>query len=145
LISEHKKNPHLRELQKRVAEEVTILVHSKLDLENAKKASEILFGKSTRDDLIDLDEKIFKEIFEGVPSKKISNQEISQGIEMVSLLSSKTNFLNSNGEVRRAIKENSISINKLKVDKVNSNDLINGKYILIQKGKKNYFVIESFS
>ena len=95
-----------------------------------------------------MDEKIFKEIFEGVPSKKISNQEISQGIEMVSLLSSKTNFLNSNGEVRRAIKENSISINKLKVDinyRVDSNDLINGKYILIQKGKKNYFVIESFS
>jgi len=145
LISEHRKNPHLRELQKRVAEEVTILVHSNLDLENAKKASEILFGKSTSKDLISLDENIFKEIFEGVPSKKIPKKDINEGINIINLLFEKTNFLNSNGEARRAVKENSISINKLKVDqnyKVTLNDLINGKYILIQKGKKNYFVIE---
>ena len=145
LTSKHKETPHLRLLQNKIAEEVTQLVHSKEDLEKAKQASKILFGRSTTEDLIQLDEDTFLEVFEGVPQAEISKSEFESGIEMINLLASDTGFLKSNGEARRALAENSISVNKNKVDEnyaIAEKDLIDEKYILLQRGKKNYFVLK---
>jgi len=145
LTSEHKETPHLRLLQNKIAEEVTQMVHSKEDLEKAKQASKILFGRSTTEDLIQLDEDTFLEVFEGVPQAEISKSEFESGIEMINLLASDTGFLKSNGEARRALAENSISVNKNKVDEnyaIAEKDLIDEKYILLQRGKKNYFVLK---
>ena len=145
LTSEHKETPHLRLLQNKIAEEVTQMVHSKEDLEKAKQASQILFGRSTTEDLIQLDEDTFLEVFEGVPQAEISKSEFESGIEMINLLASDTGFLKSNGEARRALAENSIAVNKNKVDEnyaIAEKDLINEKYILLQRGKKNYFVLK---
>ena len=145
LTSEHKETPHLRLLQNKIAEEVTQMVHSKEDLEKAKQASQILFGRSTTEDLIQLDEDTFLEVFEGVPQAEISKSEFESGIEMINLLASDTGFLKSNGEARRALAENSISVNKNKVDEnyaIAEKDLIDEKYILLQRGKKNYFVLK---
>jgi tyrosyl-tRNA synthetase len=121
------------------------MVHSKEDLEKAKQASQILFGRSTTEDLIQLDEDTFLEVFEGVPQAEISKSEFESGIEMINLLASDTGFLKSNGEARRALAENSIAVNKNKVDEnyvIAENDLIDKKYILLQRGKKNYFVLK---
>jgi tyrosyl-tRNA synthetase len=145
LTSEHKETPHLRLLQNKIAEEVTQMVHSKEDLEKAKQASKILFGRSTAEDLIQLDEDTFLEVFEGVPQAEISKSEFESGIEMINLLASDTGFLKSNGEARRALAENSIAVNKNKVDEnyaIAEKDLIDEKYILLQRGKKNYFVLK---
>ena len=145
LTSEHKETPHLRLLQNKIAEEVTQMVHSKEDLEKAKQASQILFGRSTTEDLIQLDEDTFLEVFEGVPQAEISKSEFESGIEMINLLASDTGFLKSNGEARRALAENSIAVNKNKVDEnyaIAEKDLIDEKYILLQRGKKNYFVLK---
>ena len=145
LTSEHKETPHLRLLQNKIAEEVTQMVHSKEDLEKAKQASKILFGRSTTEDLIQLDEDTFLEVFEGVPQAEISKSEFESGIEMINLLASDTGFLKSNGEARRALAENSISVNKNKVDEnyaIAEKDLIDEKYILLQRGNKNYFVLK---
>ena len=145
LTSKHKETPHLRLLQNKIAEEVTQLVHSKEDLEKAKQASQILFGRSTTEDLIQLDEDTFLEVFEGVPQAEISKSEFESGIEMINLLASDTGFLKSNGEARRALAENSIAVNKNKVDEnyaIAEQDLIDEKYILLQRGKKNYFVLK---
>jgi tyrosyl-tRNA synthetase len=145
LTSEHKETPHLRLLQNKIAEEVTQMVHSKEDLEKAKQASKILFGRSTTEDLIQLDENTFLEVFEGVPQAEISKSQFESGIEMINLLASETGFLKSNGEARRALAENSIAVNKKKVDEnyaIAENDLIDKKYILLQRGKKNYFVLK---
>ena len=145
LISIHKETPHLRLLQNKIAEEVTQMVHSKEDLEKAKQASQILFGRSTTEDLIQLDEDTFLEVFEGVPQAEISKSEFESGIEMINLLASDTGFLKSNGEARRALAENSIAVNKNKVDEnyaIAEKDLIDEKYILLQRGKKNYFVLK---
>ncbi|MEH6407693.1 MAG: tyrosine--tRNA ligase, partial [Leeuwenhoekiella sp.] len=114
LIAEHNEAPHQRSLQKRLAEEVTVTVHSQEDLENAVKASEILFGKSTSADLKSLNEKTFLDVFEGVPQAEIDRSEIASGVEIIALLAEKSGFLKSNGEARRALKENSISVNKEK-------------------------------
>ncbi len=144
LISEHKKVPHLRLLQKKLAEEITIKVHSKIDLENAIKASNILFGKSTSQDLKHLDEKTFLDVFEGVPQANISKEELEQGLDMIGALAAKTGFLGSNGEARRELKQNSISVNKEKVKEdylITASDLINNRFVLLQRGKKNYFVL----
>lgn len=144
LVSSHKEEPHLRSLQKRLAEEITTLVHSKTDLENAIKASNILFGKSTSDDLKQLDEKTFLDVFEGVPQAKISKRELEEGLDMIGALAAKTGFLGSNGEARRELKQNSISVNKQKVKedyRITDADLINDKFVLLQRGKKNYFVL----
>ena len=144
LVIAHKEQPHLRLLQKRVAEEVTVMVHSKEDLENALKASNILFGKSTSDDLKALDEQTFLDVFDGVPQAEINSTDIAEGIDMNSILVEKTNFLKSNGDAKRALKENSIAINKEKITGdyiITTTDLINGKFILLQRGKKNYFVV----
>jgi len=144
LIKEHHEAPHLRLLQKTVANEVTEMVHSKEALENAVKASSILFGKSTADDLKSLDEKTFLDVFEGVPQAEISKQDIENGLGIVEALNEKSGFLKSNGEARRALKENSISVNKEKVTEefqLTQDDLISNKYVLLQRGKKNYFLL----
>ena len=145
LIEEHNLQPHERLLQKTLAKEVTQMVHSYEDLEKAQKASNILFGKSTAEDLKKLDEESFLEVFEGVPKTEISNVDFENGIDMVNLLAGKTNFIKSNGESLRALRENSISINKTKVNDqyiVSKKDLIDNQYILLQRGKKNYFIIK---
>ncbi|MGB5665439.1 MAG: tyrosine--tRNA ligase [Maribacter sp.] len=144
LIKEHQKAPHLRVLQKRLAEEITVMVHSKEDLENAKKASNILFGKSTSNDLKALDEKTFLDVFDGVPQANIPKSNLNEGLDMIGALAAKTGFLASNGEARRELKQNSISVNKEKVKEdyvITKTDLINDKYVLLQRGKKNYFVL----
>ena len=144
MINEHQEAPHLRVLQKRLAEEITTMVHSKDDLENAIKASNILFGNSTGEDLKKLDEKTFLDVFDGVPQAEITKSDIENGLEIIAALAERTGFLKSNGEARRALKENSISVNKEKVAedyKITQQDLINNKFVLLQRGKKNYFVI----
>jgi tyrosyl-tRNA synthetase len=144
LITTHHEAPHLRVLQKRLAEEVTTFVHSKEDLNKAIQASAILFGNATSDDLKQLDEATFLEVFDGVPQAEISRNDIENGIDIVSVLNEKTGFLKSNGEARRALSANSISINKEKVTEefvLSTKDLINNQFVLLQSGKKNYFVI----
>lgn len=144
LVAEHTEAPHLRTLQKKLAEEITTMVHSKEDLENAMKASDILFGKSTSTDLKQLNEKTFLDVFEGVPQAQISMSELTPGLDMIGALAAKTNFLGSNGEARRELNQNSISVNKEKVKEdylITEDDLINNKFVLLQRGKKNYFVL----
>ncbi|WP_422349244.1 tyrosine--tRNA ligase [Flagellimonas sp.] len=144
LVETHKQEPHLRALQKKLAEEITTMVHSKEDLENAIKASNILFGKSTSEDLKTLDEKTFLDVFDGVPQATVSKSELTSGLDMIGALAAKTGFLGSNGEARRELKQNSISVNKQKVKEdylISIEDLINNKFVLLQRGKKNYFVL----
>ena len=144
LISEHIEAPHLRVLQKRLGEEVTILVHGKEEYEKAISASSILFGKSTEEDLKGLDEQTFLDVFDGVPQASIEKSELENGLDMIGALSAKTGFLKSNGEARRALKENSISVNKSKVEEdflITSSALIADKYVLLQRGKKNYYLL----
>lgn len=144
LIAEHKGAPHLRVLQRKLAEEVTTLVHGQAELDKAIQASNILFGNATADDLKTLDEATFLEVFDGVPQAEISRNDIEAGINIVDVLNEKSGFLKSNGEARRALAENSISVNKEKVKEefnLTSNDLINNQFVLLQRGKKNYFVI----
>ena len=144
LVLEHKETPHLRKLQKILAEEITIMVHSKADFDNTLKASSILFGKSTSEDLKGLDAQTFLDVFDGVPQKELPIQELEEGMDMIGALSAKTGFLSSNGEARRELKQNSISVNKEKVREdrlLTKNDLINGRFVLLQRGKKNYFVV----
>ena len=144
LIATHHEAPHLRVLQKKLAEEVTTFVHSAADLEKAIQASAILFGNATSEDLKQLDETTFLEVFEGVPQAEIAKNEIENGIDIVSVLNEKSGFFKSNGEARRALAANSISVNKEKVTEtfvVSAKDLINNQFVLLQSGKKNYFVI----
>lgn len=144
LVAEHKEAPHQRALQRKLAEEVTIMVHSQEDLDNAIKASDILFGKSTSDDLKQLNEKTFLDVFEGVPQATVSKDELDPGLDMIGALAAQTGFLGSNGEARRELKQNSISVNKEKVKEdylITASDLINDKFVLLQRGKKNYFVL----
>ena len=145
LIAEHENAPHLRIVQKAIAEELTERVHSKKDLEAAIDASSILFGNATSDKLKAMSERDFLAVFDGVPRAEISKSELESGIGVLDLLATKSGFLASNGEVRRALKENSISINKEKINSeeayFNSDSLINGKYLLLQRGKKKYFIV----
>lgn len=144
LIIEQSQAPHLRILQKRLAQEISILVHSKEEYENAVIASSILFGKSTSTDLKGLDENTFLDVFDGVPQAEISKSEMDNGLDMIAALASKTGFLGSNGEARRELKQNAISVNKEKVKEdylIRESDLINNKYVLLQRGKKNYFIL----
>lgn len=145
LITEHRAAPHLRLLQKRIAEEVTLLVHSQNDLDNAIKASNILFGRSTSDDLLALDAATFLDVFEGVPQAELSKSPLEDGLDILPALVGESGFLSSNGEARRALKENSIAVNKAKVGadkKLTQADLINSTYILLQRGKKTYFILK---
>ena len=145
LIEQHREAAHARKLQKKLAEEVTTMVHSKEDYEMAVEASQILFGKATAGQLRKLDEKTFLSVFEGVPQFEVSKTEIEKGINVVELLSDKTSIFPSKGELRRTIQGNGLSINKEKVNDseliIDKNFLIGGKYILAQKGKKNYHLI----
>ena len=146
LIEKHREAPHKRELQKVLGKEVTSMVHSEAEYENALAASEVLFGKSTADDFRKLDEATFLDIFEGVPQAEVAMSDIDAGLDMIAALSAKTNFLNSNGEARRALKENSVSVNKEKVKEdytITASDLINGKYVILNKGKKNTYIIQA--
>jgi len=145
LIKDHNKEPHARLLQKRLAQEITITVHNEDALINAIKASNMLFGKSTAEDLVHLDTPTFLDVFEGVPQAEISRSEIEKGIDIIGVLAEKTGFLKSNSEARRALKENSVSVNKSKVSegyRVDSSDLINEQFVLLQRGKKNYFILK---
>ncbi len=145
LIIEHRETPHLRLLQKKIGEEVTIMTHGQEAFDNAIKASQILFGKSTSDDLKSLDEQTFLDIFEGVPQASVSKEDIENGLDMIGALAAKTGFLNSNGEARRALKENAISVNKEKIKEdfiISTTDIIANAYVLLQRGKKNYFLLK---
>jgi len=145
LIAEHKETPHLRVLQKKVGEEITIMTHGKQAYDNAVKASSILFGRSTASDLKTLDEQTFLDVFEGVPQAEIDKEDLENGLDIVTALNEKSHFLKSNGEARRALKENSISVNKEKVKEefiIKTEDLIADKYILLQRGKRNYFLLK---
>lgn len=144
LVEEHKAEPHLRKLQKRLAEEITILVHSEHEVENAIKASEILFSPTFKQDIKTLSESVFLDVFEGVPMAEITKSQFSE-MDMIGALSAQTNFLKSNGEARRALKENSVSVNKEKVTEtyqLSDEDLINDRYLIINKGKKNTYIIK---
>ena len=144
LIEEHKQAPHLRVLQKALAEEVTVMVHSREDFENAVKASNILFGNASAEDLKALDAKTFLDVFDGVPQAEIAMDELKNGIDIVDVLNAKSGFMKSNGEARRALNENSISVNREKVQEgftLTTTDLINNQFVLLQRGKKNYFVL----
>jgi len=145
LIEQHKEAPHLRILQKKLAEEITIMVHSKDDYEMAVEASQILFGNGTAEQLRKLNESTFLSVFEGVPQFTVSKSEIENGINVVELLAGKTSVFESKGELRRTIQGNGLSINKEKVSNadlvIDNSFLISNKYILAQKGKKNYSLI----
>ena len=143
-IENHRVAPHLRLLQKKLAQSVTVMVHSVEAFEKAEQASQILFGNNTAELLKSIDEITLLEVFEGVPSGEISLEEIEHGISIVQLLTEKTNFLKSNNEARRALKENSIAVNQEKVNEefvATNHLLLNNKYILLQRGKKNYFLL----
>lgn len=145
LIAQHNEAPHLRLLQKRLAEEVTTMVHSKEALDAAIEASQILFGNGTADQLKKLDERTFLAVFDGVPTFNISKKQLENGINVMDLLVETCNIFPSKGELRRTIQGNGLSLNKDKASDmnllVNQDYLIGGKYLLVQKGKKNYFLI----
>ena len=145
LIEQHKQAPHLRELQKKLAEEVTIMVHSRADYDMAVEASGILFGSGTAESLRKLDESTFLAVFEGVPQFYVSKSLLKTGVNVVDLFADITQVFPSKGELRRSIQGNGLSINKEKVTStelvINSEYLIGGKYILAQKGKKNYYLL----
>lgn len=144
LVKLHQQAPHQRLLQQTLAEKITILVHSEEDLKIAQKASQILFGKSTAEDLEELNEDTFLEIFQGIPQARLAFSIIEDGLDMIGLLSAQTNFLPSNAEAKRALQANSVSVNKEKVVEekiIWPSDLINGKYLLVNKGKKTTFLL----
>ncbi|MBP5995007.1 MAG: tyrosine--tRNA ligase [Crocinitomicaceae bacterium] len=144
LEKEHAEAPHLRALQKALAEDITVRVHSAEALQTAISASNILFGKSTSEDLKSLSEQDFFSIFDGVPQATISRAEFGDGISIIDALAAKTGFLSSNGDARRELKANAISVNKEKVDEqfiVGTAQLINNKYVLLGKGKKNNYIL----
>ncbi len=144
LEKEHAEAPHLRILQKAIAEDITTRVHGEKALHTAISASNILFGKSTADDLRKLSEKDFFAIFDGVPQATITRADFGDSMSIVEALGAKTNFLSSNGEARRELKTNAISVNKEKVGEdfqLTSEHLINDKYVLLGKGKKNNYIL----
>ncbi len=145
IIFKHELEPHLRLLQKTLASEITKLVHSEKELINSIKASEVLFSKDFLNDINKIDEALFLDIFEGVPIANITLNEINNGIDIIRLLFEKSGFLSSNSDAKRALKENSISVNKKKVNEdyiVNKKDLIKEKYVIINRGKKSTFIIK---
>jgi tyrosyl-tRNA synthetase len=144
LIAAHNVEPHLRTLQKTLAEDITKRVHSEKALNIAISASNILFGKSTSEDLKALSEKDFLSVFEGVPQVVIARGELKEGLGIIDALSARTGFLASNGEARRELQGNAISVNKEKVNDqfvITPETLINDKYVLLGKGKKNNYIL----
>lgn len=143
LVEEHRQDPGRRTLQRRLAEEVTVMVHSREDYDAAVEASNILFGKSTKDSLLKLDEQTFLDIFEGVPQFEVSKDKI--GLPAVELFTTEAAVFASKGEMRKLVQGGGVSLNKEKLAafdrEITSDDLIDGKYLLVQRGKKNYFLI----
>lgn len=145
LVEEQKAAPHLRPLQKRLAKEITIMVHSEEDYNMAVDASEILFGRATADALKKLDEETFLQVFEGVPTFDISSEELSSGVKVLDLLTEKAAIFPSKGEMRKTVQAGGVQLNKEKITDsetiINASYLIADKYIIVQRGKKNYFVL----
>jgi tyrosyl-tRNA synthetase len=144
LEAQHAEAPHLRVLQKAIAEDITTRVHGAAALQTAIAASNILFGKSTAEDLRSLSEKDFFAVFEGVPQASVSISDFQSGLSIVEALAAKTGFLSSNGEARRELKANAVSVNKEKVAEdyiLSTQDLINDRYVLLGKGKKNNYIL----
>ncbi len=145
LQKQHDEAPHLRVLQKTLAEEITVRVHSTEDLQAAMEASEILFGKGTTQTLMKLSEETLLSVFEGVPQCEITKDKIEASINIVDFLADLTQIFSSRGEARRMLKEGGVQVNKAKVDEsfsIEHGNLLNNKYILVQKGKKNYFLVK---
>jgi len=145
VIRQHIKAPHLRILQKLLAKDITIRVHSEEEYLSAVEASEILFGKGTTETLMRLSEDIFLSVFEGVPQSEITKGEITKKINIVDFLSGVTRIFASKGEARRMLKEGGVAINKEKITEnfeINESRLLNNKYLLVQKGKKNYYLVK---
>ncbi|MBM9513097.1 tyrosine--tRNA ligase [Desulfogranum marinum] len=147
LVKEQEAAPHLRPLQKRLAKEVTCMVHDEQEYEKAVEASQILFGKATTESLAKLDKETFLAVFEGVPTFEIDRAKLDAGVPIIELLAAETAVFPSKGEVRRTIKGNGLSLNKAKLTdqdySVSTSDLISEAYVLVQKGKKNYYIIEA--
>ncbi len=146
LIADHSRAPHTRLLQKEVAAYITVMTHGRAELDGAIKASEILFGSGTTEALGTLSEQQWLDVFDGVPQAEVSRDALAAGVPIVDLLSEHTGFLPSKGEAKRALKEGSISLNKAKSAEertVNTDDLLSGKFILLQRGKKNYFLLKA--
>lgn len=145
LIAEHDQDPGQRVLQKRLAKEVTIMVHSEEDYNMAVEASNILFGKATKESLTKLDEKTLLDVFAGVPQFEISRSVIENGIKAVDLMAEATQCFASKGEMRKLTQGGGVSLNKEKLSafdqEVTTADLLDDKYLLVQRGKKNYFLI----
>jgi tyrosyl-tRNA synthetase len=147
LIAEHKVNPQERILQKRLAAEVTVMVHSRDDLNSSVEASQILFGRGTTESLVKMEEKTFLSVFEGVPVFDVKQELISAGVTVSDLLAVHSQVFPSKGELRRLVQGGGLSINKEKIDNpdklIGAELLLNSKYLLVQKGKKNYYLIRS--
>ncbi len=145
LIQEQKEAPHLRPLQKRLAKEITIMVHSQEDYDAAVEASNILFGNATSDALKKLDEETLLSVFEGVPQFEVALSDIEAGVKAADLMTEKAAIFSSKGEMRKLVQGGGVSINKEKITEadgiINSSSLLNNKYILVQRGKKNYYLI----
>ncbi len=145
LIERHRQAPHLRELQKTLAREITCMVHSEQEYEKAAEASQILFGSASVEALKALDEQTLLQVFEGVPQFEMAKSEIEAGVDIIELTAEKCSVFPSKGEARKLIQGGGVAINKVKVAdtarRIDSSDLISGKYIVVQKGKKNYFLI----
>ena len=144
LINEHQQSPHLRVLQKTLAKDITIRVHSEEEYNAALEASDILFGKGTNETLRNLSEETLLSVFEGVPQCEIALSDLRNGIGIIDFLSHKTGIFTSNSEARRMLKEGGVQLNKKKAAEelyLNESFLLNGKYLLVQKGRKNYYLV----
>lgn len=147
LVAEHQEAPHRRELQKRLAQEVTTMVHSEEDYNAAVEASQILFGRGTTESLTKLDEDTFLSVFEGVPTFEVQKADLEAGVNILSLFAEKTSIFASKGECRKMIKGGGVSMNKSKIQSdsqdIDTSALLNDKYLLVQRGKKNYYIIKT--
>jgi len=146
LTKQHNEAPHLRILQKALARDVTTVVHSEEDYNVAVEASSILFGKGTTETLRKLSEEMLLSVFEGVPQSNVLRIDVEEGVPIVELLAEKTNIFASKGEARRMLKDNGVAVNKVKVREdfvVDTGCLLNDRYVLVQKGKKNYFLVKA--
>ena len=145
LVAAHNLNPHERLLQKRLAEEVTVMVHSREEYEGAVEASQILFGKGTTESLKKMSESTFLSVFEGVPVFDVNKDLLQKGVTTVDLFAEHSQVCTSKGELRRLVEGGGLSVNKVKVENpemvIGWESLLNNKYLLVQKGKKNYFLI----
>ena len=145
LVEEHKQDPGRRVLQKKLAEEVTVMVHSQVDLDAAIEASNILFGKSTKEALLKLDEQTLLDVFAGVPHFDISLEALKGGVKAVDLFTEGAQIFSSKGEMRKLTQGGGVSLNKEKIAQfdavITDADLIDGKYLLVQQGKKKYFLL----